>query len=62
MTVARRVYAAAAPLSATKAPTLNELAQGRMDDIFQSGLHEFIQDFLARNNRLGLAVAEQYLV
>lgn len=40
---------------------LHELTDARIDDIFQSGLHEFIGDFLARNNRLGRAVAEQYL-
>ena len=44
------------------AATLNELQNASMDEIFQSGLHEFIADFLVRNNRLGLAVAEQYLV
>lgn len=43
------------------AATLNELSVARMDDIFQSGLHEFIADFLVGNNRLSVAVAEQYL-
>jgi uncharacterized alpha-E superfamily protein len=32
-----------------------------MEDIFQSGLHEFIDNFIADNNRLGAAIAEQYL-
>jgi uncharacterized alpha-E superfamily protein len=32
-----------------------------MDDIFQSGLHEFIGNFIVDNNRLGAAIAEQYL-
>jgi uncharacterized alpha-E superfamily protein len=32
-----------------------------MDDIFQSGLHEFIGNFIADNNRLGAAITEQYL-
>lgn len=44
------------------AATLNELDFASMDDIFQSGLHEFIADFLVRNNRLGLAVHDQYLI
>jgi uncharacterized alpha-E superfamily protein len=44
------------------AATLNQLTGESMDDIFQSGLHEFIADFLVRNNRLGLAVADQYLI
>lgn len=32
-----------------------------MARIFQAGLHEYIQDFLTENNRLGLAISEQYL-
>jgi uncharacterized alpha-E superfamily protein len=38
------------------------LENSRMDDIFQKGLHEFITGFIADNNRLGYAVAEQYLM
>lgn len=30
--------------------------------IFQSGLHEFIESFIEENDRLGLVMAEQYLV
>lgn len=33
----------------------------RTDDIFQHGLHEFLQEFTAENNRIGAAVARQYL-
>jgi len=33
-----------------------------MEEIFQRGLHEFIEDFIAANHRLGAAIAEQYLV
>jgi uncharacterized alpha-E superfamily protein len=33
----------------------------RIEDIFQSGLHEFIQGFIAENNRLGAAIQQQYL-
>jgi len=33
-----------------------------MAEIFQRGLHEFIEEFVAANNRLGAAVTEQYLV
>ena len=43
------------------AAMLDQLSSARIDDIFQSGLHEFIAEFLVGNNRLGLAVAEQYL-
>ena len=42
--------------------TLTKLSNAKMEQIFQSGLHEFINNFVADNNRLGAAVAEQYLV
>ncbi|HVX98470.1 MAG TPA: alpha-E domain-containing protein [Pseudorhodoplanes sp.] len=37
------------------------LQNSRMDDIFQRGLHEFIQEFIADNNRIGTAISQQYL-
>lgn len=40
---------------------LLQLEDANMTDIFQSGLHEFIQAFLFANNRLGSAIADQYL-
>ncbi|MEJ8574569.1 alpha-E domain-containing protein [Microbaculum marinum] len=45
---ARRVYA--------------QLRNARTDDIFQSGLHEFLVEFLEENNRLGTAITDQYLI
>jgi uncharacterized alpha-E superfamily protein len=33
----------------------------RIEDIFQSGLHEYIQAFLKANNALGAAISDQYL-
>jgi uncharacterized alpha-E superfamily protein len=38
------------------------LQNARMDKIFQTGLHEFIGEFIADNNQLGAALAEQYLM
>jgi uncharacterized alpha-E superfamily protein len=32
-----------------------------MDEIFQRGLHEFIQEFVADNNRVGSTITQQYL-
>jgi uncharacterized alpha-E superfamily protein len=32
-----------------------------MDEIFQRGLHEFIQEFIADNNRIGATITQQYL-
>ncbi|HMN50816.1 MAG TPA: alpha-E domain-containing protein [Xanthobacteraceae bacterium] len=40
----------------------SKLENGKMDDIFQSGLHEFITSFLIENNRVGNAIADQYLI
>jgi uncharacterized alpha-E superfamily protein len=33
-----------------------------MDDVFQHGLHEFIGEFVADNNRLGGTISQQYLI
>ena len=41
---------------------LTRLDNSTMEEIFQSGLHEFIGSFIAENNRIGGAIAEQYLV
>jgi len=38
------------------------LENSKIEDIFQNGLHEFIDEFVEDNNRLGTAVAQQYLL
>ncbi len=38
------------------------LQNSRMEEIFQTGLHEFIEEFIADNNQLGAAVTRQYLM
>ncbi|KPF90637.1 alpha-E domain-containing protein [Rhodopseudomonas palustris] len=40
----------------------NRLEHSDMEDIFQRGVHEFIQEFLADNSRLGEIIAKQYLI
>ncbi len=40
---------------------LTKLSNATMENIFQTGLHEFITSFIAENNRLGGAISEQYL-
>ena len=40
----------------------NRLEHSHIDDIFQRGLHEFIQEFIADNNRLGEIIGKQYLI
>jgi uncharacterized alpha-E superfamily protein len=38
------------------------LESSRMEEIFQHGLHEFIDEFVADNNSLGSAISQQYLM
>ena len=45
----------------TAAEILRGLREADINQVFGSGLHEFIDRFLADNNRLGEAVAEQFL-
>jgi uncharacterized alpha-E superfamily protein len=40
----------------------NRIEHTPMDDIFQHNVHEFIQEFIADNARLGEIVTDQYLV
>ncbi|WP_297801061.1 alpha-E domain-containing protein [uncultured Brevundimonas sp.] len=40
---------------------LEQFEGADMSRIFQSGLHEYIQNFLAENGRLSMAISEQYL-
>ena len=40
---------------------LGQLEGASIDRIFGNGLHEFLGNFISENNRLGNAIAEQYL-
>ena len=40
----------------------NRFEHSNMDDIFQHGVHEFIQEFIADNSRLGEIITRQYLI
>src|SRR6201987_5895581 len=40
----------------------NRLENSHMNDIFQHGVHEFIQEFIADNSRLGEIITRQYLI
>ncbi|HKZ97684.1 MAG TPA: alpha-E domain-containing protein [Hyphomicrobiaceae bacterium] len=55
-----RLYGEAKPCHATAQATLDLLETGDINTIFQSGLHEFLLDFVARNNRLGLEISDAY--
>jgi uncharacterized alpha-E superfamily protein len=39
---------------------LRQLADGDMNAIFQSGLHDFLAEFIARNDRLGREISSTY--
>ena len=54
-------YGRSGPSQRLAADILRRLETSRMDDLFQSGLHEFIGEILADNTRLGRAVHDQYL-
>lgn len=41
--------------------TYVQLQNSRIEQVFQGGLHEFISAFIVNNNRLGGAIAAQYL-
>ena len=55
-----RFYGASNGCQALASETLRLLAEGDMNTIFQSGLHEFLADFIARNNRLGSEISAAY--
>ncbi len=55
-----RLYGEPAVPLATPRATLTMLKNNDMTAVFQSGLHEFLIDFLARNNRLGAEISATY--
>lgn len=55
-----RLYGERKPCLETAKSTLALLETGDIDTIFQSGLHEFLLDFIARNNRVAHEIAEAY--
>jgi uncharacterized alpha-E superfamily protein len=57
-----RAYGRQGPAQRQARAVRARLENSRMDEIFQSGLHEFIDAFVADNNRLGATIAQQYLM
>lgn len=55
-----RHYGRSEACHVTAGATTDELAKRAVDEIFQSGLHEFLQSFIARNNRLGTEISSAY--
>ena len=54
-------YGRRGPAQRLAADRMRAFDNSRIDDIFQSGLHEYIQAFLGENGRLGQAIHDQYL-
>jgi uncharacterized alpha-E superfamily protein len=57
-----RVYGRQGPAQRQARAIRARLENSRMEEIFQGGLHEFIDEFIIDSNRLGAAVTEQYLM
>jgi uncharacterized alpha-E superfamily protein len=55
------VYGRQGPAQRHARGVRTRLQNSKMEDIFQSGLHEFITSFINDNNRLGSAITQQYL-
>lgn len=55
-------YGRRGPAQRIASARLSQFNEARIEDIFQSGLHEYIQRFLAENAALAGAVHDQYLV
>jgi len=56
------VYGRQGPAQRQARTVRTRLQNSRMEEIFQTGLHEFIGEFVADNNALGSAVSSQYLM
>jgi uncharacterized alpha-E superfamily protein len=56
-----RAYGRQGPAQRQARAVRTRIENSRMDEIFQHGLHEFIGEFVADNNRLGSAITQQYL-
>jgi uncharacterized alpha-E superfamily protein len=55
------VYGRQGPAQRHARGVRTRLQNSKMDEIFQSGLHEFISSFINDNNKLGSAITQQYL-
>lgn len=54
-------YGRRGPAQRLAVERMRHFDHSRIEAIFQAGLHEYIQEFLAENGRLGQAIHDQYL-
>lgn len=57
-----RDYGRQGPSQRLSRATASRLDSVTIDEIFRSGLHEFLSEIIDANNRLGATITEQYLV
>ena len=57
-----RAYGRQGPSQRHARSIRTRLENSRIEEIFQSGLHEFVSAFISDNNRLGTTINEQYLM
>jgi uncharacterized alpha-E superfamily protein len=55
-------YNRAGPAQRTARAINRRLGDTKIEQVFQSGLHEFITNFIGDNNKVGSAISSQYLV
>ena len=55
-----KLYGTEQPCHITSRMVADRLKSGNINEIFQSGLHEFLEDFIASNNRVGMEISEAY--
>ncbi|MCG6121224.1 MAG: alpha-E domain-containing protein [Microvirga sp.] len=56
------VYGRRGPAQRFASATSARLGAARIEEVFGHGLHEWVSEFVVENNRLGAAIAEQYLI
>jgi uncharacterized alpha-E superfamily protein len=56
-----RAYGRQGPAQRQARAIRTRLQNSRMQEIFQQGLHEFINEFIDNNNRLSGAITQQFL-
>ena len=54
-------YGRQGPAQRLARATMAQAAKRDIETLFQSGLHEFLTEFIAENNKLGDAITQQYL-
>jgi uncharacterized alpha-E superfamily protein len=56
-----RIYGRSSPAQEAARNLLAELAEARIEDVFDEGLHEFLTRMISENAGLGQCISDQYL-